>query len=60
MSFLISFVSPTLPTELYEGLKIAQRGRLNDQRGTETNFEMPEFLKRKVRKAKSWDSEENS
>jgi hypothetical protein len=32
--------------ELYEGLKIAQRGRLDDQRGTEINFEMPDFLKR--------------
>jgi len=33
---------------LYEGLKIAQRGRLEDQRGTEINFEMPEFLKRGI------------
>ncbi len=33
-------------SDLYEGLKIAQRGRLEDQRGTEINFEMPEFLKR--------------
>jgi hypothetical protein len=32
--------------DLYEGLKLAQRGRLDDQRGTEINFEMPEFLKR--------------
>ena len=32
--------------ELYEGLKLAQRGRLEDQRGTEIKFEMPEFLKR--------------
>lgn len=33
---------------MYEGLKIAQRGRLEDQRGTEINFEMPEFLKRGI------------
>lgn len=31
--------------ELYEGLKRAQRNRLEDQRGTEINFELPEFLK---------------
>lgn len=30
---------------LYEGLKRAQRSRLEDQRGTEINFEMPDFLK---------------
>jgi hypothetical protein len=33
-------------SELYEGLKIVQRGRLEDQRGTEINFEMPDFLKK--------------
>ena len=33
-------------SELYEGLKLAQRGRLEDQRGTEIKFEMPDFLKR--------------
>lgn len=32
-------------TELYEGLKRAQRGRLEDQRGTDINFELPDFLK---------------
>ncbi|KAF0773017.1 regulator of G-protein signaling loco [Aphis craccivora] len=32
---------------LYEGLKRAQRSRLEDQRGTEINFEMPDFLKNK-------------
>ena len=32
--------------DLYEGLKMAQRGRLEDQRGTEIKFEMPDFLKR--------------
>lgn len=32
--------------DLYEGLKLAQRGRLDNQRGTEINFEMPDFLKR--------------
>lgn len=31
--------------ELYEGLKRAQRSRLEDQRGTEINFELPDFLK---------------
>ena len=33
-------------SDLYEGLKLAQRGRLEDQRGTEIKFEMPDFLKR--------------
>ncbi|KAK6635518.1 hypothetical protein RUM44_000770 [Polyplax serrata] len=33
--------------ELYEGLKRAQRNRLEDQRGTEINFELPDFLKDK-------------
>lgn len=32
---------------LYEGLKRAQMCRLEDQRGTEINFELPEFLKRR-------------
>ncbi|XP_014249405.1 regulator of G-protein signaling loco isoform X2 [Cimex lectularius] len=32
---------------LYEGLKRAQRSRLEDQRGTEINFELPDFLKDK-------------
>lgn len=36
--------------ELYEGLKLAQRGRLEDQRGTEIKFEMPDFLKRGTNK----------
>lgn len=35
------------PTELLEGLKRAQRSRLEDQRGTEINFELPDFLKNK-------------
>ncbi|XP_065337501.1 regulator of G-protein signaling loco isoform X3 [Cloeon dipterum] len=35
------------PKELYEGLKRAQRGRLEDQRGTDINFELPDFLKDK-------------
>ena len=42
--FLYTFLSIYL--DLYEGLKLAQRGRLEDQRGTEIKFEMPEFLKR--------------
>ena len=41
-----NFVSSALISELYEGLKIVQRGRLEDQRGTEINFEMPDFLRR--------------
>jgi len=32
--------------DLFEGLKKAQRGRLDDQRGTEIRFEMPDFLKK--------------
>ena len=32
-------------SELYEGLKRAQMSRLDDQRGTEINFELPDFLK---------------
>ncbi|KAL7293981.1 hypothetical protein TKK_0012558 [Trichogramma kaykai] len=32
---------------LYEDLKRAQRLRLEDQRGTEINFELPDFLKNK-------------
>merc|ERR1719219_1664221 len=38
--------SAAITEDLYEGLKLAQRGRLEDQRGTEIRFEMPEFLKR--------------
>jgi len=38
-------VTQFLVTELYEGLKRAQRSRLEDQRGTEINFELPDFLK---------------
>lgn len=34
-----------LCTDLLEGLKRAQRFRLEDQRGTEINFELPEFLR---------------
>ena len=41
----MTFFSISSP-DLYEGLKLAQRGRLEDQRGTEIKFEMPEFLKR--------------
>ncbi|XP_033322330.1 regulator of G protein signaling family member locomotion defects isoform X2 [Megalopta genalis] len=33
--------------DLYEGLKRAQRSRLEDQRGTEINFDLPDFLKNK-------------
>jgi hypothetical protein len=31
---------------LYEGLQIMRKGRLEDQRGTEINCEIPDFLKR--------------
>lgn len=34
-------------SELYEGLSRAVRSRLEDQRGTEINFELPDFLKDK-------------
>lgn len=30
---------------LFEGLRRCQRGRLEDQRGTEINVELPDFLK---------------
>eukprot|EP00095_Tigriopus_kingsejongensis_P006557 maker-scaffold235_size242898-snap-gene-0.11 protein:Tk06557 transcript:maker-scaffold235_size242898-snap-gene-0.11-mRNA-1 annotation:"regulator of g-protein signaling loco" len=46
--------------ELYEGLKLAQRGRLDDQRGTEINFEMPDFLKRGDSKCRHNTDKENS
>lgn len=54
---------------LLEGLKRAQRARLEDQRGTEINFELPEFLKdkekyanvgNKLRKTKFDESPSNS
>ena len=44
-SALLNFLF-SLYLDLYEGLKNLQRGRLEDQRGTEIKFEMPEFLKR--------------
>ena len=48
ITFWLSFITIQFIwfAELYEGLKLAQRGRLEDQRGTEIKFEMPEFLKR--------------
>lgn len=39
MIFILFFI------DLLEGLKRAQRFRLEDQRGTEINFELPDFLK---------------
>lgn len=57
------------PESLLEGLKRAQRSRLEDQRGTEINFELPEFLKdkekyanvgNKLRKTKFDESPSNS
>lgn len=33
--------------ELLEGLKRAQRSRIEDQRGTDINYELPDFLKNK-------------
>lgn len=58
-------------SELLEGLKRAQRSRLEDQRGTEINFELPDFLKdkekyqvnncgNKLRKTKFDESPSNS
>lgn len=45
-------MTTSLSTEsLLEGLKRAQRSRLEDQRGTEINFELPEFLKDKEKYA---------
>ena len=44
----------TVTDELYEGLKLAQRGRLEDQRGTEIKFEMPDFLKREQQNKENW------
>lgn len=38
---------------MYEGLKRAQRSRLEDQRGTEINFELPDFLKDKENQTSS-------
>lgn len=40
--------------DLLEGLKRAQRFRLEDQRGTEINFELPDFLK--DNKTNDWSS----
>ena len=63
---LTSFLSTE---SLLEGLKRAQRSRLEDQRGTEINFELPEFLKdkekyanvgNKLRKTKFDESPSNS
>lgn len=39
-----SHLPPPSPS-LLEGIKRAQKSRLEDQRGTEINFELPEFLK---------------
>jgi regulator of G-protein signaling len=59
----------SLTESLLEGLKRAQRSRLEDQRGTEINFELPEFLKdkekyanigNKLRKTKFDESPSNS
>lgn len=41
-------------SDLLEGLKRAQRFRLEDQRGTEINFELPDFLK--DNKSNDWSS----
>jgi hypothetical protein len=38
---------------LYEGLQIMRKGRLEDQRGTEINCEIPEFLKQAAAAATS-------
>jgi hypothetical protein len=63
---LSSRLKPSLffAESLLEGLKRAQRSRLEDQRGTEINFELPEFLKdnigNKLRKTKFDESPSNS
>lgn len=66
-SLRFRFIFP--PESLLEGLKRAQRSRLEDQRGTEINFELPEFLKdkekyanvgNKLRKTKFDESPSNS
>lgn len=67
-SFILSKIF--ISTEsLLEGLKRAQRARLEDQRGLEINFELPEFLKdkekyanvgNKLRKTKFDESPSNS
>ena len=44
--FVAGIVVLVPPTELYEGLKRAQMSRIEDQRGTEINSELPDFLKR--------------
>lgn len=44
----------SIHTDLLEGLKRAQRFRLEDQRGTEINFELPDFLK--DNKTNDWNS----
>ncbi|KAK9891093.1 hypothetical protein WA026_013414 [Henosepilachna vigintioctopunctata] len=43
----VSPCSETECNELVEGLTRAQKSRLEDQRGTEINFELPDFLKDK-------------
>lgn len=43
----MNFLNILFITELYEGLSRALRSRLEDQRGTEINFELPDFLKDK-------------
>ncbi|KAL3289063.1 hypothetical protein HHI36_003505, partial [Cryptolaemus montrouzieri] len=61
-------VSPSSESEcneLVEGLTRAQKSRLEDQRGTEINFELPDFLKdkendRKLRKSSHQTSEDDS
>lgn len=41
----VSKRTSSIVADLLEGLKRAQRFRLEDQRGTEINFELPDFLK---------------
>lgn len=66
---LLQFTYFSQTESLLEGLKRAQRFRLEDQRGTEINFELPEFLKdkqkyanvgNKLRKTKFDESPSNS
>ena len=44
---LTASVALCVTVALYEGLKRAQMCRLDDQRGTEINFELPDFLRKR-------------
>lgn len=52
----VIFLQLNLFLELVEGLNRAMRSRLEDQRGTEINFELPDFLKDKENEQKNNNS----